>query len=264
MIEVRGLCKTYVTKESKGFFKTNKNYLKAVDNLSINIKKGEITGLLGINGAGKTTTVKMLSTLLEPTRGDIIYDGMDIKKNEKIIKSKVNMIAGGERMIYWRLTAKENLKYFGSMYGLHGKYLNERIDYLLELVGLQDKKNIPVEKFSKGMKQRLQIARGLINDPDYIFLDEPTLGLDIQIAKEMREFFLELVKKQDKGILLTTHYMKEVEELCRYIYILNEGKLLTEGSVEDITKMSTTEDGNLEDVLLMMAKEVSIENKEVI
>ncbi|GKX31776.1 hypothetical protein SH1V18_42560 [Vallitalea longa] len=257
MIKVRDLTKVYVVKEKKGFLKKSKKHLAAVDKLSFNIKKGEITGLLGINGAGKTTTVKMLSTLLEPTEGDISYDGKYLKKNEKLIKRKVNMIAGGERMIYWRLTAKENLRYFGSMYGLHGKELQERMEYLLELVGLQDKADIPVEKFSKGMKQRLQIARGLINDPDYIFLDEPTLGLDVQIAKEMREFFVRLVKEDNKGILLTTHYMKEVEELCRYIYILNEGKLLREGTVKDITKLSTAKDSKLENVLLKMAQDVN-------
>lgn len=261
MIEVRDLCKTYVMKESKGFFKSKKKYLKAVDSLNLNIKKGEITGLLGINGAGKTTTVKMLSTLLEPTEGQIIYDGIDINKNQKNIKGNVNMIAGGERMIYWRLTARENLRYFGSMYGLHGKELKNRINYLLNIIGLEDKADIPVEKFSKGMKQRLQIGRGLINDPDYIFLDEPTLGLDVQIAKEMREFFMKLAKEQGKGILLTTHYMMEVEELCSFIYIMNEGKLIKEGTVEDITNMySNIKDAKLVDAILRMSNEL----KEVI
>ncbi len=256
MIEVNNLSKTYITKESKGFFKSKKIEVRAVSDLSIVIKKGEITALLGINGAGKTTTAKMLSTLLEPTKGQILYDGMDIKHHQKLIKKKVNMIAGGERMIYWRLTARENLHYFGSLYGLYGKELKEQINKLLHLVGLDEKADIPVEKFSKGMKQRLQIGRGLINDPDYIFLDEPTLGLDVQIAKEMREFFLKLAKEEGKGILLTTHYMMEVEELCDYIYIMNEGKLIKEGTVEEIINTSNIQDGKLEDVILNMSKDL--------
>lgn len=254
MIEVKNLSKTYITKEKKGFFGGSRVAVEAVKGLNMTIRPGEITGLLGINGAGKTTTAKMLATLLDPTSGQILYDGVDSKRHEKVIKGKVNMIAGGERMIYWRLTARENLYYFGSMYGLHGNMLKERIGHLLALVGLGEKADIPVEKFSKGMKQRLQIARGLINDPDYIFLDEPTLGLDVQIAKDMREFFMKLAKEEGKGILLTTHYMMEVEELCDYIYIMNKGELIKEGTVEDIISDSALTEAKLEDVILTMSE----------
>lgn len=256
MIEVKNVSKSFIIKEKRGFLSSNKSTLKAVDDLSIIIKKGEITGLLGINGAGKTTTVKMLATLLEPTEGTIIYDGIIKKKH--IIKNKINMIAGGERMIYWRLTARENLRYFGSLYGLYGKSLNERIGYLLNITGLEDKADIPVEKYSKGMKQRLQIARGLINDPDYIFLDEPTLGLDIQIAKDIRELFKKLAKENNKGILLTTHYMEEVEELCDYIYLMNKGKLIKEGTTtEIINTCSDIKNCKLEDAIMLISKSIA-------
>jgi ABC-2 type transport system ATP-binding protein len=139
------------------------------------------------------------------------------------------MIAGGERMIYWRLTAKENLEYFGRLYNIPKGLLRERMEQLLGYVGLQEKEDTPVEQYSKGMKQRLQIARGLINDPKYIFMDEPTLGLDAPIARELRAFTRKLAKEQQKGILLTSHYIHEIEELCDYVYIIDKGKKLMEG-----------------------------------
>lgn len=147
------------------------------------------------------------------------------------------MISGGERNLYWRLTAKENLRYFGSLYGLSGTELSEKIAYLLKIVGLEDAADIPVERYSKGMKQRLQIARGLINDPEYLFMDEPTLGLDIMIAKEIRELVLELAKKEKKGILLTTHYIQEAEELCDYIYVLDKGEIIAQGTKEELKEL---------------------------
>nr|WP_252187841.1 ABC transporter ATP-binding protein [Anaeromonas frigoriresistens] len=198
------------------------------------INKGKITGLLGINGAGKTTTIKMLSTLIEPTKGTAIIDDLDLKKDANEIKKKINMIAGGERMLYWRLTGKENLWYYGQIYNIPKDILIKRINKLLKLVGLFDDKDTPVERYSKGMKQRLQIARGLINDPTYIFMDEPTLGLDAPIARDLREYVKKLADEEEKGILLTSHYMNEVEELCDYIYVLDNGILIAEGSAKEL------------------------------
>lgn len=254
MIELKNVKKTYKTKYQKNFFVSEKVEVQAVKGIDMTIEKGKITGLLGINGAGKTTTVKMIATLLSPTEGEIIVDGFSVKKDEMIVKSKLNMIAGGERMIYWRLTARENLNYFGSLYGLSGLKLKSRVDEMLKKVGLWEKADIPVEKYSKGMKQRLQIARGMLNDPDYILLDEPTLGLDVQIAKEMRAFFKEL-KEDGKGILLTTHYMQEVEELCDFIYILHDGEIIQKGTPMEIVALhGAYEDDSLEDAILNMSK----------
>lgn len=262
MIEIKNLSKTYKIKEKTGLFSSEVKEVEAVKNLSIKIPRNKITGLLGINGAGKTSTIKMLSTLIEPTEGEILFDGENYEKNIKGIKSKINMIAGGERMIYWRLTARENLMYFGQMYGIPKSDLVKRIDYLLEKVGLIEKSNVPVESFSKGMKQRLQIARGLINNPDFIFLDEPTLGLDVQIAKEMRDFFKEMIKDSNKGILLTTHYMHEVEELCDYIYILHKGKLIHEGTPQEISKLhGNGEKDSLEQAIIALSNKLSEKNK---
>lgn len=237
MIEVKNLKKVYETKIRKGFLKTEKTYLEAVKGINMQIDKGNIVGLLGINGAGKTTTIKMLSTLLLPSSGSIAVDGIDVVKKPMQVKKKINMVAGGERMIYWRLTGRENLWYYGQIYGIEDKILSNRIDTLLDLVGITDKKDTPVENYSKGMKQRLQIARGLINNPDYIFMDEPTLGLDAVIAKELRGHIKRIAKDEGKGILLTSHYMAEIEELCDYVYILNKGEVIDEGTPKELARL---------------------------
>ncbi|HFI0082010.1 TPA: ABC transporter ATP-binding protein [Streptococcus suis] len=245
MIEMKQVYKSYYENNEKNFFKRflNKNRQRkdVIKGIDIQIPKGKIVGLLGINGAGKTTTIRMLSTLLTPSKGEIVIDGINTNSDEKETKKKINVISGGERNLYWRLTGKENLEYFGSLYGIDKKELNNRIEECLKIVKLEDSSDVPVEKYSKGMKQRLQIAKGLINNPDYILLDEPTLGLDIVIAKELRHYVLKLAKELNKGILLTTHYLKEVEELCDYIYLLDNGTILKEGSPSEIVKSVSPE-----------------------
>jgi ABC-2 type transport system ATP-binding protein len=149
----------------------------------------------------------------------------------------VNMIAGGERMVYWRLTARENLEYFGRLYNIPKAEMSRRIDELIQFVGLKERANEAVEKYSKGMKQRLQIARGLINDPKYLFMDEPTLGLDAPIARDLRKFTKSLAREQGKGILLTSHYISEIEELCDYVYIINQGLKIMEGTPKEIASI---------------------------
>ncbi|MDF2952406.1 MAG: natA [Anaerocolumna sp.] len=233
MIKAEHLKKTYTVKVGKGLKRKNQQ-IEAVKDISMQIDKGKIIGLLGINGAGKTTTIKMLTTLLSPTSGTYVMDDIDAIKYPTEIKKRINMIAGGERMIYWRLTAYENLWYYGQIYNVPNHILKKRIDELLELVGLEQKKNVPVETFSKGMKQRLQIARGLINNPEYLFLDEPTIGLDAIVSKELRNHIKHLAINENKGILLTSHYMSEIEELCDYIYILSEGMLIKQGTTKEL------------------------------
>lgn len=235
MITATHLSKSYIIKTKKYLWKTvSVNKVKAVDDVSLTIDKGKITGLLGINGAGKTTLIKMLTTMISPSSGSITLDELDAVKQHMIAKTRINLISGGERNIYWRLTAQENLEYFGRLYGLDKNELYGRIENVLKIVDLYNAKDITVEKYSKGMKQRLQIARGLINDPDYIFLDEPTLGLDVVIAKTLRDYIKKLAVDYNKGILLTTHYIAEAEELCDYIYILHKGKIILEGTPKEI------------------------------
>ncbi len=240
MLIATNLSKKFVYKESKGLFKKKLIVKNAVNDVSLKIESGKIVGLIGVNGAGKTTTIKMLASLIKPTTGEILIDNLDIIKEHKKAKRIINLISGGERNIYWRLTAQENLEYFGALYGIPKDVLNQKIETILEMVGLTESKDIPVERYSKGMKQRLQIARGLINDPKYIFLDEPTLGLDINIAKELRSYIRKLADDENKGILLTTHYISEVEELCDYIYIISNGYIVAEGTPDELKEELST------------------------
>ena len=238
----QNLKKTYFVKEKAGFFKRSSvRTVEAVKDVSLSIPKGQIVGLLGVNGAGKTTTIRMLCAIIEPTSGTLTIDNVDAIKNYMSVKSKINMITGGERNIYWRLTARENLRYFGSLYNVEKKILEKRIEDLLTSVDLIDAADMPVERYSKGMKQRLQIARGLVNDPDYLFLDEPTLGLDIIIAKEMRSYIKKLAVEHNKGLLLTTHYIAEAGELCDYIHVISKGLIIASGTKEDLAKLFMAE-----------------------
>ncbi|MFZ5969319.1 MAG: ABC transporter ATP-binding protein [Bacillota bacterium] len=241
MLITENLGKTYKTKVRSGLLKRDKLEVEAVKGLNMEVRKGQIVGLLGINGAGKTTTIKMLSTLLEPSKGSASIDGLNLVKDAVKIKKVINMIAGGERMLYWRLTGRENLWYYGQLYDIPEGRLDRRIDELLSLVGLEDSQHMPVERYSKGMKQRLQIARGLINDPNYIFMDEPTIGLDAPIAKELRNYARKLAHVQGKSIILTSHYMHEVEELCEYIYVLDKGNLIVEGTPKELAMIAWDE-----------------------
>ncbi|HEY3366612.1 MAG TPA: ABC transporter ATP-binding protein [Symbiobacteriaceae bacterium] len=232
------LTKVYSSQRRQGWFRTVREEKRAVDGLSLSVPPGRVTGLLGLNGAGKTTTIKMLSTLLLPTAGRAEVDGLDLVRDANAIRRKVNMIAGGERMVYWRLTGRENLWYFAQLYDVEPRGLKERIDSLLRSVGLADAADKPVEQYSKGMKQRLQIVRGLINDPTYIFMDEPTLGLDVPVARELRQTVRRLTAEEGKGVLLTSHYLAEVEELCAYIYVVNGGRLEAQGSPADLKRLT--------------------------
>lgn len=238
MIQTINLSKTYAIKKKEKFLKNHVEYKQAVKNLNLEIHEGKIVGVLGVNGAGKTTTIKMLATLLEPTSGEIRLDNLQYtKQNRQKIKAKINLISGGERSLYWRLTGRENLEYFGSLYSIDN--LKDRIDECLEVVGLSDSANQLVETYSKGMKQRLQIARGIINKPKYLFMDEPTLGLDVAVARNLREYIKKLAKEENTAVILSTHYMREVEELCDYIYVIDHGENVAEGTVTDLKKRYT-------------------------
>lgn len=237
-VEACQLSRDYVsTKRNHILGRKSTTTIKALDNVDFEIQDGELFGLLGPNGAGKTTIVKILCTLLEPTSGRAFVRGYDVVKEAGKVRKIVNMVAGGERMLYYRLTGRENLKYFADLYDVPKNEVNARANRLLELMGLSDRADDEVEKYSKGMKQRLQICRGLINDPQVLFLDEPTLGLDVNIAKDLREFIREKVVREDgKTVLLTTHYMYEAEELCDRVGFLSKGKLVAVGHPEELKR----------------------------
>lgn len=229
-IVTRQLRKTFILQRSLFRAGTEK---VALDGLDLLIPRGRVTGLLGLNGAGKTTTVKVLSTLLRPTSGSVTVDGLDVVRDARQVRRRINLIAGGERMVYARMTGRENLFYFGQLYDVPNPLLKRRIGELLDLVGLADAANTVVERYSRGMSQRLAIARGLINDPDYLLLDEPTLGLDAPIARELRKVVAGLVDA-GKGVLLTSHYLTEVEELCAHVYVISAGCHLAAGSPAEL------------------------------
>ncbi|HLF27509.1 MAG TPA: ABC transporter ATP-binding protein [Anaerolineae bacterium] len=231
MIETHDLTKIYSDHGLLPFRPARKQTV-AVDHLNLHIDEGQVFGLLGVNGAGKTTLVKLLATLLEPTSGTARVGGYDVVRDAGKVRRIVNMIAGGERMLYWRLTGRENLAYFADLYDVPEPIKTRRIGELLELVGLSQDADRRVEQYSKGMKQRLQIARGLINDPVYLFMDEPTIGLDAPIARQIRQFIKERLK--DKTILFTSHYMYEVEELCDQIVIIHKGGPVDQGTPDQL------------------------------
>lgn len=236
MIAVHDLVRTF--QSPGGLFKRRGPKKIAVAGINFQVAPGEIFGLLGQNGAGKTTTIKMLTTLLLPTAGSCQVAGLDVATEEKALRHQINFIFGGELGMYRRLSAKDNLRYFGSLYQLSAAVMEPRITELLSLVGLADAENQLVETFSKGMVQRLQIARGLINQPAVLFMDEPTIGLDALGAKKLHEIILQL-KEAGVTIVLTTHYLHEAEELCDQIAIMNHGKILAQGTTDALKDEAT-------------------------
>jgi ABC-2 type transport system ATP-binding protein len=222
-IEVNHLKRVY--RAQIGVFNRSVKEVVAVEDISFDVKAGELFGLLGPNGAGKTTTVKMLTTLLIPSSGTARVAGMDVVKQANEVRRRIGFIFGGERGLYWRLSGDDNLRYFASLYGVDPAISKKRIPYLMELVGLQGRGNERVGGYSRGMKQRLHVARTLLHDPDILFLDEPTIGLDPVGAREFRSVILNL-QSEKKTILLTTHYMFEADALSDRIAIINKGQVI--------------------------------------
>ena len=219
-IEVSHLRRTF--KSNIGVIKRTTKEIVAVEDVSFEIQEGELFGLLGPNGAGKTTTVKMLTTLLIPTGGSASVRGFDIVKQAEEVRKRIGFIFGGERGLYWRLSGIDNLRYFASLYSIDPDVTKKRIPYLLDMVGLSGRGEEKVQGYSRGMKQRLHVARTLLHDPDVLFLDEPTLGLDPVGAREFRQVILDL-QSEKKTILLTTHYMFEADALCDRIAVIDHG-----------------------------------------
>lgn len=217
------LCKVFNV--TKGILHRTKTQIVAVKDISFEVDYGELFGVVGPNGAGKTTTIKMLTTMLIPTSGRAFVLGYDAEKDITKVRERIGIVLGGERGLYTRVSAVENLNYFADLYGVPKNVRDKRVKELLDFMGLSDRAHDRVETFSKGMKQRLHLARGLINDPDIVFLDEPTVGLDPEISIETRRMVKELAEK-GKTILLTTHYMFEADELCRRVAVIRNGEIV--------------------------------------
>lgn len=269
-ISTNRLQKTFKTRQ--GFWKRTTRITEAVKDVTFEVERGELFGLLGPNGAGKTTTVKMLSTLLLPTGGTVSIFGLDIIQDTREIRKRIGFTFGGARGLYGRLTAVENLRYFAELYALEPAFVKKRIPELLELVDLKDRGDDKVETYSSGMHQRLHLARALLHDPELIFLDEPTVGIDPVGAREFRTTIKNL-KAHGKTILLTTHYMAEADELCDRIAIINHGQIIALDTPsmmksgmtsESIIDLRTTGENYtaLKTILAPMEKETTIIYKE--
>lgn len=232
-VSVRGLTREYVT---RNFFGGVARTTMALSGIDFEVDKGELFGLIGPNGAGKTTTIKILTTLLSPTGGDARILGLDVRKDLYEIRRRIGIVFGGERGLYNRVSALDNLRYFSDLYGVDPSVAKKRIPELLQVVGLADRSDERVEKYSRGMKQRLHIAKALVHDPELIFLDEPTIGLDPGGARDIRNMVREM-RAQGKTILLTTHYMFEAEELCQRVAVISKGKIVALNTPSDLKKM---------------------------
>jgi len=198
---------------------------RAVDGIDLTVQSGEIFGLLGPNGAGKTTTMKMLATLLIPTSGSIRVLGIDPLARPREVRARLGAMLSGERSLYWKLTARENLEYFAALYHVPPAETRPRIDRALVAVKLADRADDYVERYSTGMRQRLALARALLPDPPLVILDEPTVGLDPQASRDLRDRVREL-RAQGRTVLLTTHYMEEADQLCDRVAIIDHGKIV--------------------------------------
>lgn len=229
-IKAEGIFKTF---RSGWWKKREKEALRGVD---LQIEEGEIFGILGPNGAGKTTLLSILCTLLLPDRGKFHILGMDGIHDEHQIRERVNVVSGNANFL-WSLTVKENLHYYGMLYGLTGRERETKVETLINLFSMREYQNIPFDELSTGMKQRLSLAKSLINDPEVLFLDEPTVGLDPDVSIRIRDEILSIHRQKGITILLTTHNMKEAENLCGRIAFLKEGRIVTTGTAEALKRM---------------------------
>src|SRR5256712_3314492 len=223
-IEVHSLSRKFTVKEGAAFRKTSKT-VTALEGVSFSVKKGEIFGLLGPNGAGKTTTIKTICTLLQPTSGEVRVNGHDVVKESQQARQDLGVMLTGDRTLYWKLSGRENLEYFAALYHMNRDQAKKRIQYLLKLVGLDERQDTLVENYSTGMRIRLSFIKGILHEPPVILLDEPTMSLDPQSARLIREIIQDL-RRKGHAIVLTTHYMEEADQLSDRVAIIDQGRII--------------------------------------
>src|SRR4030043_900585 len=211
----------------RGGKKSEPRSLAALNDINLEVGQGELFGLLGPNGAGKTTLIKILTTLLAPSTGHAWVAGFDVAEEPEKVRPRINMVSGGETSGYGLLTVRENLWMFSQFYGMSSSVANDNIKHLLEVVGLSDRMNTKSSDLSTGLRQKMNIVRGFMTDPDLLFLDEPTLGLDVGASREVGHFIRSWVDENPtRTLLLTTHYMVEADELCDRVAIITQGRVL--------------------------------------
>lgn len=225
--------------------------ITAVDNISFDVKGGEIVGLLGENGAGKTTTLRMLATMLKITSGEALINGYDVVKEPEKVRGEIGILFGGEVGIYDRLTARENIMYFAELNGMSDDEAKRSIDSLTKSLEMEEYIDKRVGKFSRGMKQKVSIARSIVHNPSVVLFDEPTTGLDVSAARIVQDFILHC-KNEGKAVVFSSHSMAEVEKLCDRVIIIHKGKIIEEGTIDSLKKKHNND--NLEEVFLDLIK----------
>ena len=234
-VRVEQLTKTYYPKQRKGLFKSERREVQALKQVSLEIRRGEIFGLLGPNGAGKTTLIKCLTTLLLPTSGDAWVHGFHIVDQENLVRAAVGCMLMGERGLYWKLTGRENLIFFGALYHLTPKDRRLRAEEILSLLHMEELADRTVETYSSGQKMMLAFGKALINDAPVLILDEPTNTLDVPSARELRAHVREL-NASGKTVVYTTHIMAEAETLCERVAIIDHGQVIDLGTVDELKR----------------------------
>lgn len=236
MVEVINLTKTF-------------KKVQAVDHINFSVKRGEVVGLLGENGAGKTTTLRMIATMLKPTDGDCKISGYSIKDDPEKVRGEIGILFGGEVGLYDRLTARENIMYFAQLNGMNDAEAKESVEYLVKMLQMEEFIDRRVGKFSRGMKQKIAIARSIVHKPSVMLFDEPTIGLDVTASKIVQDFILRC-KEENKAIVFSSHSMAEVEKLCDRIVIIHKGRLIEEGTIEHLKEKYSN--NNMESIFMSL------------
>ena len=232
-VAINGLTKVYKPR--------SKTPITAVDGLDLEVMPGQVFGFLGANGAGKTTTIKMLCGLVKPTAGTMTVNGFDVAKQRGKAMRQIGAVLEGTRNVYWRLSALENVMYFGRLKGGRGTALRQRAEHLLRELDLWERRDDKIRAFSRGMQQKVAIACALISDPPIVLLDEPTLGLDVKASLTIKQWIATLAKEQQKTIILTTHQLDMAQQLCDRVAIINKGRLVTNAPTADLLDLFRSE-----------------------
>lgn len=249
MIEVKQVVKRYKVKqqsESKKWFQNlfHAEYktVSAVQGISFHIGKGEMVGLIGLNGAGKTTTLKMLAGLIHPSEGELTVDGYVPKDLKKEYLKKIGLVMGNKSQLWWDISAYDSFELEGSIYGLKDQETKQKVNELAALLDVSDLLRTPVRKLSLGERMKMELILVLLHDPSILFLDEPTLGLDILSQKKLREFIRQYNEKHQATMIITSHNMKDVEELCNRVIVIDHGNIIYDGKTEDLRSYSQGDD----------------------